>query len=240
MKLLDFGAARTAAAPGEESDMTVILKPGFAPEEQYDSGGCQGPWTDVYALACTFYKMLTGVTPEESPRRQTGDKLTSPSKLGAKLPLKAESAIMKAMNVDAEDRTRTADEFEAELTADDASKHVARIPRRLKVLIAAAAAALLAAAILIFSGVLGRDPITDEPVEGNVYDIATFYSVGGELPLEKGDVIIVGEQTYRVLLDKYPINYWSQPSLGSAVLWWTDYLNSLMPGGVVEKINIQE
>ena len=241
VKLLDFGAARTAAVQGDDSGLTVILKPGFAPKEQYDSSGRQGPWTDVYALACTFYKMLTGVTPKDSPRRRGSgeEKLPTPSELGAKLPKRAECAIMKAMSVNAGDRTRTAADFEADLTGDT-SGHVARVPRRLKILVAVAAAILMAVVILILSGVFTRDPIADEPADGNIYDIATFYSVGGELPLERGDIIVVGEARYRVLLDSYPIAYWSQPTLSSAILWWTEYLNSLTPGGVVEKIVIQD
>ena len=52
-KLIDFGAARSYVE-NEEQDKSVLLKPGFAPPEQYSRSGNQGPWTDVYALAATL------------------------------------------------------------------------------------------------------------------------------------------------------------------------------------------
>ena len=58
IKLLDFGAARQVVTEGSQS-LSVILKQGFAPLEQYQKKGKQDPWTDIYSLGATLYHALT-------------------------------------------------------------------------------------------------------------------------------------------------------------------------------------
>ena len=117
--ILDFGAARHAI--GEKGkNYSVILKPGYAPEEQYRSNGVQGPWTDLYAVAATIYRSLTGHMPPESLDRLSDDTLIAPSAYGVSIPVAQEGALLKALAVKAENRYQTVDHFQkALLTSAD-------------------------------------------------------------------------------------------------------------------------
>lgn len=95
-KLLDFGAAREVS--GNHS-LSVVLKPGYAPAEQYRTKGQQGPWTDIYALCATMYKCLTGITPDASLDRIYEDSLLKPSELGIDITPQQEAAILKGLSV---------------------------------------------------------------------------------------------------------------------------------------------
>ncbi len=112
--LIDFGAAKNMSLNGTVS-MSVMLKPGYAPEEQYRSKGKQGPWTDIYALCATLYKCITGITPDDATERLYSDDIKSPSELGAEIDEKTECAIMKGLSVFARDRYQNIDEFIAGL-----------------------------------------------------------------------------------------------------------------------------
>lgn len=98
VKLIDFGAARVAQEEDEKS-LTVMLKRGFSPEEQYRSKGHQGPWTDIYALCATMYYMLTGVIPPESMERVLEDKYVSLKEYDIELDTKIADAIDKGLCV---------------------------------------------------------------------------------------------------------------------------------------------
>ena len=72
--LLDFGAARQVIGDATQA-LTAILKPGFAPVEQYAEapGMRQGPWTDIYALCAVVYTAITGRKPPVSVGRTVRD-----------------------------------------------------------------------------------------------------------------------------------------------------------------------
>lgn len=103
IKLIDFGSVRGQSL---ESDMTytVILKHGYAPQEQYYAKGKQGPWTDVYSLCATMYKMLTGQIPPNSIERMSGDTYLSPSACGIKISANTENVLNKGLAPKIEDR----------------------------------------------------------------------------------------------------------------------------------------
>ncbi len=68
VKLLDFGSARLAMEDDEKS-MSVMVKHGYTPVEQYTRHSYQGSWTDVYAVCATLYKVITGVLPSQCSER---------------------------------------------------------------------------------------------------------------------------------------------------------------------------
>lgn len=110
VKLLDFGAARSSNVSDEKS-LSVMLKPGYAPYEQYSSKGVQGAWTDIYALAATMYKMLTFETPETATDRVLNDELKSIRSLNPEITEAQEGVIFKAMSIMRQNRYQTVAEF---------------------------------------------------------------------------------------------------------------------------------
>ncbi|MBR2751447.1 MAG: serine/threonine protein kinase [Clostridiales bacterium] len=117
-RLLDFGAARLAI--DTEKSKSIILKHGFAPEEQYRKHGNQGPWSDEYALAATMYLIMTGVMPPDSIERVHDDSLVPPIQLGVQIPQHANDALMKALAVSASERFPDMSSFSEALTGKKA------------------------------------------------------------------------------------------------------------------------
>lgn len=162
VKLLDFGAARFATTTHSKS-LSVIIKQGYAPVEQYRSRGDQGSWTDVYSLAATFYKMVTGVTPEDAMERLEKNELKKPSALGVSISKNTETAIMNALNIKVEDRTPNIETFEQELYHDENVKSrkqhlgkgdVGKWPLWAKISVSGASVAVATFAVLLLTGII--------------------------------------------------------------------------------------
>lgn len=112
VRLLDFGCARQSADGG--NTLTIALKHGYAPVEQYQSKG-QGPWTDVYALSATIYYCLTGKKPPQAMDRLVEDELVPPRKLGVDLTQRQEKALLYGMGVAPRRRFQSMEEFHTAL-----------------------------------------------------------------------------------------------------------------------------
>lgn len=104
LTLIDFGAARTFSR-SDDDNLTVILKRGYAPEEQYHSNSRQGPWTDLYAVCAVMYQMLTGILPQEASARAEEDHLTPISRIeGLSLSPSTCAALEKGLQMDSMER----------------------------------------------------------------------------------------------------------------------------------------
>ena len=164
VKLIDFGAARYASSFHSRS-LSVILKPGYAPEEQYRSHGEQGPWTDVYGIGATFYKMLTGITPTESIERSVKDNLQPPSKLGVAIQESQENTLMNSLNIKKEDRIQSATEYLSALGRDDVVRNkikqenanVKHFPKWLIATMAGLGIVLIGTGTLLATGILSME-----------------------------------------------------------------------------------
>jgi len=118
--LLDFGAARRVIGDMTQA-LTVILKPGYAPIEQYAEvpGMKQGPWTDVYALAATVYWTVTGRVPPAAVGRVLNDEYVPLSQVAAgRYSAQFLHAVDRALAVRPEARTQTIDAFRRDLGID--------------------------------------------------------------------------------------------------------------------------
>lgn len=104
LTLIDFGAAREFSTD-EEENLTIILKRGYAPEEQYHSGSRQGPWTDLYAACAVLYHMMTNILPQEAAARVESDQLTPLRRLpGFTFRESTCAALEKGLQVDPAER----------------------------------------------------------------------------------------------------------------------------------------
>lgn len=110
LKLMDFGAARQVDFNDQKS-MSVVLKTGFAPVEQYRPRGELGPWTDVYALCATLYMCITGEHPDNALERVFADTIKWPTEMGIPMSQATEEVLKKGMAVSWKERYQSITEL---------------------------------------------------------------------------------------------------------------------------------
>lgn len=99
IKLIDFGAARNYVSL-QNKGMSILLKPGFAPPEQYNTKGHQGPWSDVYSLCATYYNIVSGKQLVDALYRYRGTPQPSLKSLGCNVSEKISDVIEKGLELD--------------------------------------------------------------------------------------------------------------------------------------------
>ena len=118
VKIIDFGSAKMLAI-SENQQFSIVLKPGFAPPEQYSGKMSQGSFTDVYALAGTFYYAASGRKLPAAPNRLMGEKYQPLEQLVSKCNLKISQTVDKALVLSPQYRTQTMAEFVAGLSGKE-------------------------------------------------------------------------------------------------------------------------
>ena len=128
--LLDFGSARKIIGDGTQA-LTTVLKPGYAPIEQYSDDGTmkQGAWTDVYALGGVLHHLATGKVPMQAVSRMMSDPMKSVAELTEnRFSSNFSQAVAKAMSVHVENRFQTVTEFRKALGWNVMQAQVVTLP----------------------------------------------------------------------------------------------------------------
>lgn len=125
--LIDFGASRKDVTRKSRALSGLrVVKDGYSPQEFYVSGSKQAPCSDLYALAASFYHLITGETPKTSQERlsaiagREGDPLRPLAGRFKTYPRGFLDAIDKAMAIFPRDRLQSVDEWRSMLVGDAA------------------------------------------------------------------------------------------------------------------------
>lgn len=114
--IIDFGTARALKSA---VSATMVSTPGYTPAEQVTKGGKRGPWTDLYTLGATCYRLITGANPQEAVSRMTsGDKmprLADRPELRKRFSVAVLEGVDKALRLESTERWQTARDWQRSL-----------------------------------------------------------------------------------------------------------------------------
>lgn len=140
LKLLDFGCARSVE---DGKSMSILLKHGFAPVEQYQTRG-QGPWTDIYSLCAAIYYCLTGKLPQAAVERLEEDGLVPPRNYCPELTESQQAALLWGLEVQPAKRPKEIGMLMAQLYKSERPRQA----NKKRIIAIAAAGAVVFAAVL--------------------------------------------------------------------------------------------
>lgn len=203
LKLIDFGAARLSTGEVSQS-LTVILKHGYAPEEQYRSHSRQGPFTDVYAISATMYKALTGVTPADAMSRLFDDTVQPLHTFPNRISPQTSAALQRGMAVRAESRYQSAGALAAALYDKQVTYEptlampVAKRKRSGRMLLFIALGVILSGSVLFALLSLSNpkasrvpsSPVEEEPTPPQIPDLLGMTEEEARAELETMDLLV--------------------------------------------------
>ncbi len=106
-----LGGFATSSVRTKDSEVASKMQSGYSAPEQYSTTAWQNTQTDVYGICATFYRCLTGATPQDAEQRKGYDTLEAPLELNPTIPQYASRAIMLGMLVNMDERTATVGEL---------------------------------------------------------------------------------------------------------------------------------
>ncbi|OGO28415.1 MAG: hypothetical protein A2Z16_09185 [Chloroflexi bacterium RBG_16_54_18] len=133
--LVDFGIAKVYKPTQHTTVGAKAVTKGYSPPEQY-GGGITDARSDIYSLGATLYTLVTGIVPIESVNRHMGVVFLHPREIVPDISTQTEIAILKAMELNPDERYQTADQFCMALSGQGATgrtiKTVSEAPRTIR------------------------------------------------------------------------------------------------------------
>nr|WP_081794731.1 serine/threonine-protein kinase [[Eubacterium] cellulosolvens] len=192
VKIIDFGSARLSKE--DTDDRLIVLKPGFAPPEQYEKidpkNDKQQAWTDIYALGATLYLALTGIVPAEASDRKADfdnnqDRVCYPHEINQNIPEFLSNTIMTAMAINIHERFKNATELRQALLQEKKVHPVEVARKNKKIKRAAGIAACFVAVLLAVLGGVRWFGVKREHAVLKSASISVWYALDGSEEVQK-------------------------------------------------------